>query len=223
MFDGGFMIVLPRGKPVKEGGSTLGMDWHEVLEKLHNGHFTGYLNFTADCGRGLLLFLRGQLVVIRYSMHNDVLAGEIALEKIFSASLSGHACLDIYRLDAALTLEIFNLIEGETLYQGQQLELLDIPFLLDRLKSDGFSGGLHVQAGDETAIILMEAGCFLGFFHDGHPGIMTSADPPTSVAWQPGAKIDVIRSAGVSEWDLPDFFKELDPGTLWEKALLRAG
>lgn len=217
------MIVLPRGKPVKEGGRTLGMDWQEVLQKLHDGHFTGYLNFIADCGRGLLLFFRGQLVVIRMRMGGDVLVDEVALEQIFSASLSGHARLDIYRLEPALTLEIFNIMEGDALYQGQQRELLDIPFLLERLKSEGFSGGLHVQAGDKVAIILMEAGRFLGFFHDGHPGIMTSADLPASVAWQPGAKIDVICSAGVPEWDLPDFLKELDPGTLWEKALVHAG
>ncbi|MGE4544879.1 MAG: hypothetical protein AB7D06_12300 [Pedobacter sp.] len=217
------MIVLPRGKPVKEGGRTLGMDWHEVLEKLHDGHFTGYLNFVADYGRGLLLFVRGQLVVIRYCMRDDVLAGEVALKHIFSASLSGHASLDIYRLEPVLALEIFNLIEGETLYQGQHRDLLDIPFLLERLKSDCFSGGLHVQAGDEVAIILMEEGHFLGFFHDGHPGIMTSADLSTSVAWQPGAKIDVIRSAGVTDLDLPDFFQELDLGPLWENALLHAG
>lgn len=217
------MIVLPRGKPVKEGGRTLGMDWQEVLQKLHDGHFTGYLNFIADGGRGLLLFFRGQLVVIRMRMGGDVLVDEVALEQIFSASLSGHARLDIYRLEPALTLEIFNIMEGDALYQGQQRELLDIPFLLERLKSEGFSGGLHVQAGDKVAIILMEAGRFLGFFHDGHPGIMTSADLPASVAWQPGAKIDVICSAGVPEWDLPDFLKELDPGTLWEKALVHAG
>lgn len=217
------MIVLPRGKPVKEGARTLGMDWHEVLEKLHGGHFTGYLNFVADCGRGLLLFFRGQLVVIRYCMRDDILSGELALEKIFAASLSDHGYLDIYRLEPVLALEIFNIIEGETLYHGQYRELLDIPFLLEQLKSDGFSGGLHVQAGDEVAIILMDTGHFLGFFHDGHSGIMTSADLPTSVAWRPGAKIDVIRSAGVLEWDLPDFFQELDPGPLWEKALLHAG
>jgi len=217
------MIVLPRGKPVKERGRTLGMDWHEVLQKLHDGHFTGYLNFAADCGRGLLLFFRGQLVVIRYRTPDDVLDGEVALEHIFSASLSGHACLDIYRLEPGLAAEIFNLIEGKTLYQGQHRELLDIPFLLQRLKSDCFSGGLHVQAGDEVAIILMDSGHFLGFFHDGHPGIMTTADLTASVAWQPEAKIDVICSAGVPEWDLPDFFQELDPGSLWDKALLHAG
>ena len=217
------MIVLPRGKPVKEGGRTLGMDWHEVLEKLHGGYFTGYLNFVADCDRGLLLFFRGQLVVVRYCVRDEILAGEVALEKIFSASLSDHGCLDIYRLEPALVFEIFNLIEGEVLYLGQHRELLDIPFLLERLKSDCFSGGLHVQAGDEVAIILMEAGHFLGFFHDGYPGIMTTADLAASVAWKPGAKIDVICSAGVPEWELPDFFQELDTGLLWEKALLHAG
>jgi hypothetical protein len=217
------MIVLPRGKPVKEGGRTLGMDWQQVLEKLHHGHFTGYLNFVAENGRGLLLFFRGQLTAVRCRLRDEILVGDGALEHIFSVSQSDFARLDIYRLEPALAVAVFNLVEGTPLYMGQHRELLDIPFFMDLLKCDCFSGGLHVQAEDAVAIILMDTGNFVGFFHDGHPGLTTTADLSASVAWQPGAKIDVIRSAGVAESELPDLLKEIDLIAMWEKALLRVG
>lgn len=217
------MIVLPRGKPVKEGGCAVGIDWQEVLGKLHDGHFTGYLNLCADSGRGLLLFVRGQLTVIRYQTFAEELVGEDALAQFFLASLSNQARLNIYRLEVNLAVAIFNLIEGTPLYWGQHRELLDIPFLLEKLKRDGFSGGLHVQAGTEVAIILMETGHFMGFFHDGHLGITTTAELSASVAWQPGAEIDIICSAGVCESDLPDYFQNINLVSVQEKVMLRMG
>jgi hypothetical protein len=200
------MIVLPRGKPVKEGVNPAGMNWREVLEKLHVGLFTGYLNFVADTGRGLLLFYRGRLASIRYRCGDGVLEGENALGHIFSASRSSGAHLDIYRLEPSLTLSLFNLIEGETFYRGQQLALLDIPHVLDLLKSEGFSGGLYVHAAEKVAIILMEQGAFLGFFHDGQPGLTNTAD-----------------LAGVEEAKLPDLLEEVDLIELWDKVLSIAG
>lgn len=216
------MIALPRGKSVKEGIDPKGMDWQEVLEKLHDGHFTGYLHVAAAVGSGLLLFFRGQLATIRYSSGSAEQSGEEALLSIFSDSLSGQARLNIYRLEPGLAVEVYNLIEGTPLYQGQRRELLDIPHLIELLKRDAFSGGLHVQAREDIAIILMHEGCFLGFFHDGSPTVMTDADLSQSVAWQPEATIDVIRSAGVAEDDLPDLLAKIDLVTLRDKALLSA-
>jgi hypothetical protein len=119
-------------------------------------------------------------------------------------------------------VELYNLIAGTFWYEGQYRELLDIPYLIDRLKRERFGGGLRIQAGDEVALILMRNGDFLGFFHDGQPGVTTEADLSCSVAWQPGARIDVIRSAGVSETDQFDLLGQIDLITLWDEALLEA-
>ncbi|ABA89278.1 PATAN domain protein [Syntrophotalea carbinolica DSM 2380] len=216
------MIALPRGKSVKEGIDPKGIDWQEVLGKLHDGHFTGYLHVTAAVGSGILLFFRGQVATIRYCSGSTEQSGEEALLSIFSDSLSGQARLNIYRLEPGLAVDMYNLIEGNPLYQGQRRELLDIPHLIALLKRDAFSGGLHVQAKEAVAIILMREGRFLGFFHDGSPTLATDAELSRSVAWQPEATIDVIRSAGVAEEDLPDLLAKTDLVTLWDKALLSA-
>jgi hypothetical protein len=216
------MMLLPRGKSVKEGVNPNGMDWIEVLGKLHDGHFTGYLNLVVTSGSGMLLFLRGQLTAARFFCGGAEQAGEKALVNIFSASLSRQARLDIYRLEPGLAVELYNLIAGTFWYEGQYRELLDIPYLIDLLKREKFGGGLRIQAGDEVALILMRNGEFLGFFHDGQPGVTTEAALSCSVAWQPGARIDVIRSAGVPETDQSDLLGQIDLITLWDKALLEA-
>jgi hypothetical protein len=207
-------MLLPRGKSVKEGVNPNGMDWIEVLGKLHDGHFTGYLNLVVTSGSGM--------TAVRFCCGGAEQGGEKALINIFSASLSRQARLDIYRLEPDLAVELYNLIAGTFWYAGQYRELLDIPYLIDLLKRERFGGGLRIQAGDDVALILMRDGEFLGFFHDGQPGVTTEADLSCSVAWQPGARVDVIRSAGVSESDQSDLLGQIDLITLWDKALLEA-
>lgn len=214
------MMVLPRGKPVKEGVNPIGMDWREVLEKLHDGHFSGYLRVIATAESGLLLFLRGQLTTIRYRCGTTELTGEEALHRIFSVSLSRQARLDIYRLEPDLAALLHNLIEGTPRYEGQYRELLDIPHLIDMLKRELFCGGLRVRAGNEVAVIFMHEGVFLGFFLDGQSGLATDVDLSASVAWRPGARIDVVCSAGLPEPILPDLLDEIDLIALWDRALL---
>lgn len=213
------MIVVPRGKAVKEGIDPSRMDWREALKKLHEGHFTGYLNGVAECGRGLLLFVRGNLASIRYDAGQDSLTGAKALERVLTDSVLGRSRLDIYRLDPILALALYNVMEGAPLYRGQHCELLDMPHLLGLLKRDHFSGGLCVNAGDKAALIFMETGRFIGFFHDGESALATDADLPASVAWQPDARIDVIRSAGMTEANLPDLLQTVDLGGLWNTVL----
>ncbi len=216
------MIVLPRGKPVKEDVATAGMNWREVLQKLHDGRFTGYLNFVCDANRGLLLFYHGQLAAIRYGRGAEFVGGETAMQHILSASRASEAYLDIYRLEADLAHAICNLVEGQPFCREQHLALLDLPHLLALLKQEGFSGGLHVYDDRKATVILMENGSYLGFFHDGQAGIVTSADPSASVACNAGARLDVIGSAKISASNVPDYLEQADLFALWEKETVTA-
>lgn len=213
------MIELPRGKPVKEGIDPSRMDWQEALKKLHDGRFTGYLNAVAEQGRGLLLFLQGRLALIRYGTAAGKLIGEEAMGRVLEDSLAGRSRLDIYRLETALAVAVYNLLEGVPLYRGQHCELLDLPHLIERLKGENFSGGLCLRAQGKAAVIFMHAGRFTGFFHDGEPGLATDADLAASVAWLPGARLDVVSAAAVAETDVPDLLQDVDLGGLCARTL----
>jgi hypothetical protein len=216
------MIVLPRGKPVKENINPIGMDWLDVLEKLHAGHFSGYLQCVSETGTGRILFVRGQVVLVCFEGTGETLSAAEALARFFAESLTGCSRLGIFRLTPELAIEVFGLLTGQVAYAGQHRELLDVPHLLALLRQWRFEGGLHIEADDRTAIIFYRAGRPLGFFVDGSPELVEDADPAASVAWQPGARINVIRSGREDSDVLPDLLAEIDLMMLWQQALTEA-
>jgi hypothetical protein len=217
------MSVLPRGKTVKENVNPIGMDWLDVLEKLHDGHFSGYLQCVSEAGTGRIVFVRGKVVLVCFEGAGAKLFGAEALARFFAESLTGRSRLGIFRLAPELAIQVFGLLTGEVIYAGQHRELLDIPHLLALLKQQHFDGGLHIEADDQTAVIFYHAGLPLGFFLDGSPELTEEADPTASVAWQPGARINVIRSRREDSGELPDLMAEIDLMMLWQQALTEAG
>jgi hypothetical protein len=220
---GGNMIQLPRGKAVKEAINPVRMDWLEALEKLHGGRFSGYLHCSAGSNAGLVLFVQGALSLARFSCGAGRQDGAPALSRLFALALSGAASLSIFRLTPALAGRVHDLLAGEFLYRGQDREILDIPYLLGQLREECFNGGLLVRAAERAALIFYQAGVPLGFFHDGAQELAEQAELNASVAWLPGAKIDVIRADWSTASERPDLLQDIDLLQIWQEALMAAG
>lgn len=217
------MIRLPRGKAVKEAINPVRMDWLEALEKLHGGRFSGYLYCSAGKNAGLVLFVQGALSLARFSCGTVQQDGAPALSRLFALALSGAASLSIFRLTTDLAARLHDLLQGEFLYRAQEREILDIPYLLGQLREEFFSGGLLVRAAERAALIFYQAGVPLGFFHDGAQELSEQADLNASVAWLPGAKVDVIRTDWCTEPERPDLLRDMDLLQIWQEALVAAG
>lgn len=214
-------MMLPRGKLVKEQFNPARMNWLEAIRKLGSGSFSGFLDCWDLSGRGVVLFVQGRLVTAQFDSRTGVLRGEEAFEHIFSCSLAGEMILAIYRLSPDLALQVHGLLTGELLYGGQQLHLLDIPYLLDKLKADRFSGCLRVTAAEDVALVFYKEGRALGFFHDGNAELARTADLDKSVARLPGATIDIIAGRPELESELPELTVSFDIAACWETAVAR--
>jgi hypothetical protein len=130
--------------------------------------------------------------------------------------------LSIYRLSQALALQLFGVVSGEMLYAAQQLRLLDIPHLLHTLKHDHFNGCLRVYAAEDVALIFFQQGNPIGFFHDGGTDLAKDAELSESVAWQPGASVDIIAGQSELAENLPDLMESLDLPGCWQQAVASA-
>lgn len=214
-------MLLPRGKLIKDEFNPVRMNWLEAIQKLQAGRFSGYLNCRDLHGRGVVLFVAGQIVAVRFEGETETLAGQEAFSHIFERSLSGDTMLSIYRLSRTLAVEVYGVICGELLFAAQQVQLLDIPHLLYTLKRDRFTGSLRVCAAEDVALIFFRQGNPVGFFHDGGTELVQVAELSDSVAWQPGASVDII--AGPSDFadSLPDLMEILDLTGCWQQAVAR--
>lgn len=214
-------MLLPRGKLIKDEFNPGRMNWLEAIHKLQAGRFSGYLRCWDLQGRGVVLFVGGRLVAVRFAGEGEQLTGEEAFARIFSRSLSGDTMLSIYRLSQALALQLLGVVCGEVLFAAQHLALLDIPHLLHTLKHDRFNGCLRVCAGEDVALIFYQQGSPIGFFHDGATDLVQSVDLSESVAWQPGAMVDIIAGQSELAENLPDLMESLDLSGCWQQAVAR--
>lgn len=213
------MILLPRGNPVKENVNPGKVNLPEALDKLRQGHFTGYLRFDFDDGTGIFIFQSGRLISTRFETHREGLAAYDAIVRTFLETLTGEGRLSVYRLSPELAFNLHVLLGSKVLHSGQDLQLVDIRALLARIRDEQRSCCLRIHSRDHVALIFYQEGRPLGFFHDGSADIETTADLSRSVAREPGAKIDVLVSRGAVGASPADLMESANLTTLWNRAL----
>ncbi|MEZ4600321.1 MAG: hypothetical protein R2940_11095 [Syntrophotaleaceae bacterium] len=215
-------MLLPRGKQVKSPFNPKKMNWPDAVVKLREGRFSGYLHCWGTSGSGILLFDSGRLATVRFYSRSGELLNAEAFERIFFLSLTGEMTLAIYRVSRELSSLLHSVLGGEILYRGQQLCLLDIPHVLQKLTKDRFSGCLRVGAGQEFSLVFFKKGAPIGFFHDDSLDLTRTADLERSTARIPGATLDIIAGVHVSEGDIPDLVESHDLEEYWDRAVKKA-
>ncbi|SHI55848.1 hypothetical protein SAMN02745165_00402 [Malonomonas rubra DSM 5091] len=212
------MIFLPRGVSVRQKVNPARINIPEAMEKLRVGTFTGYLRFDAPQGCGVIIFETGKLVSAFFvdSDGKQRLIAYDAISKIFEISILGDASLNIYKLTPQLALEIHSLLHGKYIYKEQDLKLIDVRALLNKISAENLTGCLRVYTDERSALIFYDEGHALGFFHDGSAELQTTADLSSSVARLPGAKVDLL-STGNAGMVLADLMASADLGPIWQR------
>ena len=195
------MFLLPKGNPLFENLAVAKLKLPEILTKLGNGGFTGYASFVFQSSTVILVFEAGKLISTLLEGQNGTRrTGFEALSSLAELMVtSGSGALNVYKLSKDLTMSIHALLEGETLYKAQELKLIDIKSLLEKVKNDRMNGCLRIYTDERSAMIFYKDGNPLGFFHDGSSDIETSSTESQKIAGLPGAKIDLFSTQSVEE------------------------
>jgi hypothetical protein len=195
----------------------------EVVTKLSSGGFTGYASFVFQSSTVILVFESGKLVSALLEDQKgarrtgfEVLS---ALAELMVTSNSGS--LNVYKLSKDLTMCIHALLQGEILYKAQELKLIDIKTLLEKVKEDQMNGCLRIYTDDRSAMIFYKDGNPLGFFHDGSHDIETSSTESQKIAGMPGAKIDLYSTQGVEELMGTDLLEIANIQKIWDSCFVR--
>lgn len=195
------MFLLPKGSPLFENLAVSKLKLPDILTKLSNGAFTGYASFVFHSSTSILVFEAGKLVSILVEGQNGKReSGFQALSMLAELMVTmGSGALNVYKLSKDLTMCIHALLEGEMLYKAQELKLIDIKTLLEKVKNDQMNGCLRIYTDEHSAMIFYKAGNPLGFFHDGSSDIETSSSESQKIAGLPGAKIDLFSTQSADE------------------------
>jgi hypothetical protein len=112
-------------------------------------------------------------------------------------------------------------IHGDVLYENQELKLIDVKGLLEKMKAQRLNGCLRIYTDERTALIFYKEGAPLGFFHDGSTDIETSATESQKIAGLPGSKIDILSTKSVDELMHYDLLEMVNVAKLWDSTSSR--
>ena len=217
------MFLLPKGNPLFENLAVTKLKLPEVMTKLSSGGFTGYASFVFQTSTVILVFEAGKLVSVlleeQKGGRQTGFEAISALAELMVTSNSG--AMNVYKLSKDLTMCIHALLQGEILYKAQELKLIDIKTLLEKVKDDRMNGCLRIYTDDRSAMIFYKDGNPLGFFHDGSHDIETSSTESQKIAGMPGAKIDLYSTQGLEELMGADLLEVANVQKIWETSVAR--
>ena len=215
------MFLLPKGSPLFENLAVSKLKLPDVLSKLSNGAFTGYASFVFQSSTAILVFEAGKLVSVLVEGQNGKReSGFEALSTLAELMVTtGSGALNVYKLSKDLTMCIHALLEGEILYRAQELKLIDIKTLLEKVKEDQMNGCLRIYTDEHSAMIFYKAGNPLGFFHDGSSDIETSSSESQKIAGLPGAKIDLFSTQSAEELMGTNLLEVTNVQKIWDACI----
>jgi len=217
------MLRLPKGIPLFENLDASELQLDNIITKLSNGCFTGYANLTFQDAVGILVFESGKLVSV--TMENSKGVSQTGFEGISALAeqmlSSTGSQLNVYRLSGDLTTCIHALLQGEARYRAQELALIDIKVLLEKVKNEQMNCCLRIYTKNRSAMIFYKDGNPLGFFHDGSQEIESSPGDSQQLAQDPTAKLDMYSTVSVDELMAHDLLEMVNIANIWKTAVNR--
>lgn len=212
------MHILPQVNPLYEKISSSHINIPDMLEKLGNSSFSGYLHHTAadfDC---YAIFAGGKLLSVLSETARGEKTGLEALTLLFATVLSVDGEINVYRLTPELALCAHAVTHGSHLFKGEEVRLVDVKGILARLKVIGANGIVRFYTSDRSALMFYKDGLPIGFYHDGSLTIDATPDETRKIAALPGARVEVRTTRPLEELMQFDLLQMLNMRKLWESA-----
>lgn len=217
------MLRLPKGTPLFENIDASELQLDAVVTKLAHGCFTGYASLTFQNAVSILVFESGKLVSMVFE--NDRGASLTDFEAMSALAdqmlTSSSGKLNVYRLSGDLTMCIHALLQGEARYRAQELGLIDIKSLLERVKNEQMNCCLRIYTKDRSSMIFYKEGAPLGFFHDGSQEIEASPGDSQQLTQDPSAKLDLYSTMSADELMAHDLLEVINVSSIWKTAVSR--
>jgi hypothetical protein len=215
------MRFLPKANPLYEKIAASNIVIPDVLEKLGNGGFTGYLSHVVGGFEFYCTFAGGKVICAVSSDGERDKSGFEALVQLFDKVLSTGGEINVYRMTGDLAVCAHALIAGARLFDSEEVRQVDIKGILNRLKGEGIQGTVNFYTPERAALIFYKDGVPIGFYHDRSLSIESSSREAQAVAALPGARVTVCTTRPIDELMQYDLLQMVNLSKLWETAQLR--
>lgn len=218
---GCWMRFLPKANPLYEKISANKVVIPDVLEKLGNGGFTGYIQCLAPEFEFYGIFAKGKLLCALSSDNGRDRTGFEAIVLLFDRVILSGGEINVYRMTADLAVCAHAMVLGSRLFNGEEVRQVDVKGVLARLKGQGTNGVVRFYTPDISAMIFYKDGLPIGFYHSDANLIDSSPDESRRIAALPGARIEICSTRPLEELMQYDLLQMVNLQKLWESARLR--
>jgi len=215
------MRFLPKANPLYEKISANKVIIPDVLEKLGNGGFTGYIHHSALEFEFYGIFAKGKLLCAVSNDHGRDKTGFEAIVLLFDKVISAGGEINVYRMTADLAVCAHALALGTRLLSGAEIRQVDIKGVLARLKGQDTNGVVRFYTSERSAMIFYKDGLPIGFYHDGASSITSSPEESRKIAALPGACVEICATRTLEELMQYDLLQMVNLQKLWESAQSR--
>lgn len=216
------MRFLPKANPLYEKISANNIVIPDVLEKLGNGGFTGYIKHSAPEFEFYGIFAKGKLLCAVSNDDGVDKTGFEAIVLLFDKVISAGGEINVYRMTADLAVCAHALAVGGRLFNGEEVRQVDIKGVLARLKGQDTNGVVHFYTSERSAMIFYINGLPIGFYHDDASSIESSPEESRKVAALPGARVEICSTKPLEELMQYDLLQMVNLQKLWESAVSRS-
>lgn len=215
------MYHLPKANPLYEQISTDKVLLPDLLDKLCNGHFTGYLNHAVPGFESYCVFAKGKLICAISSEGGRDKTGFEAITLLFDKVLGSGGEINIYRMTTEIAMCAHALLLGSMVLKGDEVRQVDMKNMLARIKAQDMNGVVRFYTDDRSAMMFYKDGIPIGFYHDSVKSIESSPDEARKVAALPGARVEVRSTKSIEELMLSDLLQMVNARKLWDAAIVR--
>lgn len=215
------MRFLPKANPLYEKISANNIMIPDVLGKLGNGGFTGYLHHSAPDFDFYGIFAKGKLLCALSSDSGRDKTGFEAIVTLFNKVILTGGEINVYRMTTDLAACTHAVVIGTRLFNGEEVRQVDVKGILGRLKGQGINGVVRFYTPERSAMMFYKNGVPIGFYHDGASSIESSPEEARKIAALPGARIEISSTKPLEELLQYDLLQMVNLQKLWETAKTR--
>lgn len=216
------MLILPRSNPLYEQIPTNRAKLPDMLKKMGNGGFTGYISYLLPTAEAYALFAQGALISVLLQEGQRRRTGFDALTALFDLTLRQGGQFSIYRMTTDIAMCTHALLQGEQVLQPQEVRMVDLKTVLERMKLQSLNGTVLFATAERNAMIFYKEGQPIGFYHDTSREVETSALVSQQVAALPGATVEIRSTPPATALMLHNLLEMVNIDRLWETALKRS-
>lgn len=216
------MRFLPKANPLYEKISANNVVIPEVLEKLGNGGFTGYIQHTAPKFEFYGIFAKGKLLCALSSTDSIDKTGFEAVVLLLDKVISVGGEINVYRMTADLAVCAHALTLGTRMFNGEEVRQVDVKGVLARLKGQNANGVVRFYTETRSSMMFYKDGLPIGFYNDNSNSIESTPDEARKIAALPGARIEISTTKPLDELMQYDLLQMVNLKKLWESAQSRS-